>query len=57
MLEGLRNFVEIPTGLFHEARILDRYYMESRYHNGFPEGSPQDFQVLRKLILEKSSGY
>jgi len=32
-----------PQDLFHEARILDRYYMESRYPNGFPEGSPQDF--------------
>lgn len=40
MLEGLKDSVEVPSGLLHAARILDRYYMESRYPNGFPEGSP-----------------
>lgn len=43
MLEGLRDCTEISEDLLHEARILDRYYMESRYPNGFPEGSPFDY--------------
>ena len=43
MLEGLKSSVDISEDLLHHARVLDRYYIESRYPNGFPEGSPQDF--------------
>lgn len=43
MLEGLKDSFDIPEELFHAARILDRYYIESRYPNGFPEGSPLDY--------------
>ena len=43
MLEGLKNFIEVPDNIFHVARILDRYYIEGRYPNGFPAGSPSDY--------------
>lgn len=43
MLEGLRDTLDIPDDLFHAARLLDRYYIESRYPNGFPQGSPSDY--------------
>lgn len=43
MLEGLKENIPVPPELFHLARVLDRYYIESRYPNGFPEGSPQDY--------------
>ncbi|MEF3168650.1 MAG: HEPN domain-containing protein [Deltaproteobacteria bacterium] len=29
--------------LLHAARILDRYYIEARYPNGFPAGKPADY--------------
>jgi len=29
--------------LLHQARILDRYYIEARYPNGFPTGKPADY--------------
>ena len=43
MLEILKDEVEVPESLFHWAKILDRYYIEARYPNSFPEGSPTDF--------------
>lgn len=43
MLEGLALQMTIPEELYHSARVLDRYYREARYPNGFPEGSPFEF--------------
>ena len=43
LLEGLPDFLDVPEELFHNARILDRYYIESRYPNGFPQGMPADY--------------
>lgn len=43
MFEGLSSQMTISEELYHWARILDRYYQESRYPNGFPEGSPFEF--------------
>ena len=43
MLEGLKEQFEISEDIAHGARILDRYYIEARYPNGFPEGSPFDY--------------
>ena len=43
MLNGLNEQFDIPEDIIHGARILDRYYMETRYPNGFPEGSPFDY--------------
>lgn len=43
MLQGLEEQFDIPDDITHNARVLDRYYIESRYPNGFPEGSPFDY--------------
>jgi len=43
MLQGLQNSINVSEPLIHFARVLDRYYIESRYPNGFPEGSPFEF--------------
>lgn len=29
--------------LLHSARVLDRYYIEARYPNGFPSGTPMEY--------------
>ncbi len=43
MLQGLKDSVEISEETIHMGRLLDRYYIECRYPNSFPEGSPSDF--------------
>ena len=35
--------VKSQTDLLHHARVLDRYYIEARYPNGFPTGKPADY--------------
>ena len=35
--------LEVPTRLVNDARILDQYYVPTRYPNGFESGSPMDF--------------
>ncbi|MGC8778486.1 MAG: HEPN domain-containing protein [Candidatus Caldatribacteriaceae bacterium] len=66
MLEGLALQMTIPEELHHSARVLDRYYREARYPNGFPEGSPFEFfdqQIAQealdasRTILEFCEGY
>ena len=34
---------EIPEKLKEEAKLLDLYYIPSRYPNGFPSGKPADY--------------
>jgi HEPN domain-containing protein len=43
MLNGLAERYDVSEDIIHGARILDRYYIEARYPNGFPEGSPFDY--------------
>ncbi len=56
MLEGLKEELDIPEEIMHSARILDRYYKESRYPNGFPDGSPFQFfdEHIAKEALDAS---
>lgn len=42
MLQGLKEKYDV-SDCMHPARILDRYYIEARYPNGFPEGSPAEY--------------
>lgn len=37
--EGL----EIPEELINKAKLLDKYYIPTRYPNGFPSGKPADY--------------
>ncbi|MBI5970647.1 MAG: HEPN domain-containing protein [Deltaproteobacteria bacterium] len=43
MLEGLKERMDVAEGILHAGRVLDRYYIESRYPNGFPSGSPHEY--------------
>ena len=52
MLKGLEEQFGIHEDIIHGARILDRYYFEARYPNGFPEGSP--FEYFDKKIAEEA---
>jgi HEPN domain-containing protein len=45
LLQGLQpdeDTSDMPQ-LLHQARVLDRYYIEARYPNGFPTGKPADY--------------
>ncbi len=39
----LQTAGDVPTKVLHAARVLDRYYIPTRYPNGFPAGAPMDF--------------
>jgi HEPN domain-containing protein len=43
LIKGLSTSYTVPEHFFHYARILSRYYIETRYPNGFPEGAPMDY--------------
>ena len=43
MLYGLKDIANVQEDIIHASRILDRYYIEARYPNGFPAGSPLDY--------------
>jgi HEPN domain-containing protein len=34
---------DVPAPVLDAARVLDRYYIPTRYPNGFPAGAPMDF--------------
>src|SRR5829696_8506456 len=43
LLQDLPTGDPVPEELLHAARVLDRYYIESRYPDGFPSGSPMEY--------------
>jgi HEPN domain-containing protein len=43
ILRILSERIEIPEQLKDEAKLLDLYYIPSRYPNGFPLGKPADY--------------
>ena len=47
MFEELSVELEVPRNLFDYAKLLDRYYIEPRYPNSFPAGSPYEFFDLK----------
>ena len=40
LLKELPESVNIPEGLIDKARVLDNFYIPSRYPNSHPEGAP-----------------
>jgi HEPN domain-containing protein len=36
----LRELPEAPTDLLEKAKVLDNFYVATRYANGHPEGAP-----------------
>lgn len=49
LLRGLPEHLGVDEDLIHRGRVLDRYYIEARYPNGFPEGYPAEFFDRRYL--------
>jgi HEPN domain-containing protein len=41
--EGLPEELAVPAELLDCARILDRFYIPTRYPNGFDHGKPADY--------------
>lgn len=39
----LQKVGSVPQGILRAAQVLDRYYIPTRYPNGFPSGAPMDF--------------
>ncbi len=39
--------IEIPEEIFNCTKILDRYYIPTRYPNGFEEGAPMDYYTKK----------
>jgi len=43
MLEEIAENLNVPDEIFECARLLDRYYIEPRYPNSFPNESSYEF--------------
>ena len=43
LLAGLEARTEVPDELKHRGRELDRFYIPTRYPNGWPAGKPADY--------------
>lgn len=43
LLKGLASYYPIPEIFYSYSKILSRYYIETRYANGFPEGAPFEY--------------
>lgn len=39
----LQSVGGVPQDVLDAARVLDRYYIPTRYPNGFPAGAPMDY--------------
>jgi len=47
--------LEVPSELIDKAKVLDTFYIPTRYPNGFPEGAP--YQHYGKLQAEEAIEY
>ena len=43
LLEGLQDVYSVDENLMNCARLLDRFYLPTRYPNGFDYGKPGDY--------------
>ncbi|HVT46124.1 MAG TPA: HEPN domain-containing protein [Thermoanaerobaculia bacterium] len=43
VLQLVRAFSDAPPELLEKARVLDGYYIPTRYVNGHPEGAPFEY--------------
>jgi HEPN domain-containing protein len=55
LIEELPPLVAVPTSLLDKARVLDSFYLPTRYANGHPEGSP--FEHYGSLQSEEAIKY
>ena len=45
LLTRLQKGTTIPSGLIEKAKKLDRFYIPTRYPNGFEQGAPMDYYL------------
>lgn len=45
LLISLQKLTSIPSELIEKAKKLDRYYIPTRYPNGFEQGAPMDYYM------------
>jgi HEPN domain-containing protein len=43
LIKGLEDIYKIPPEFYYYAKVLSRYYIKTRYSNGFLEGAPMDY--------------
>jgi HEPN domain-containing protein len=43
LIKGMATRIEVPNDIQNAGRNLDRYYIPSRYPNGFDSGTPADY--------------
>lgn len=43
LAEGLAERIEIPEQIWRAARVLDRFYLPTRYPNAWDQGAPKDY--------------
>jgi len=43
LLKGLREEVGVPEEILNSGRYLDKFYIPTRYPNGWPAGSPFEY--------------
>jgi HEPN domain-containing protein len=55
LVEELPPAVRTPEEILDKARVLDSYYMPTRYANGHPEGAP--FEHYGKLQSDEAIAY
>ncbi len=49
LLQGIRESgVEVPADLEDAAKILDKFYIPTRYPNGLAEGAPTEFYTRQE---------
>jgi HEPN domain-containing protein len=47
LLDHLPSDLTPPAELFDQAKMLDRYYIPTRYPNSFAQGAPKDYFTKR----------
>ena len=47
MLNILMDKIKVPKNMIDDAKLLDMYYIPTRYPNGFPSGKPADYFTER----------
>jgi HEPN domain-containing protein len=58
LLTSLKEDPAAPEEVLHAGRVLDRYYIEARYPNGFSDGAPVDHfdQKLAQEAVDAADG-
>lgn len=55
LLSELPDLVQLPAALLEKAKVLDNFYVPTRYPNAHPEGAP--FEHYGRLQSEEAISY